>query len=106
MKENVLRGENDEMRGVMRRLLEDMALIKGKLKIGTADEIAEVERAEVKRVSEAEERKRRSEDRAEADRKARTQRDEEERRKRAENMAAEEEIKQQEREKQAAAALE
>ena len=77
-KENVLRGENDEMKGVMRRLLEDMALIKGKLKIGMADEIAEVERAEVKRVSEAEERKRRSEDRAEADRKARTQRDKEE----------------------------
>ena len=72
-KENILRGENDEMIGVMRRLLEDMALIKGKLKIGTTDEIAEVERAEVKRVSEAEERKRRSQDRAEADRQARTQ---------------------------------
>ena len=53
-KENVLRGENDKMKGVMRRLLEDMALIKRKLKIGTADEITEVERAEVKRVSEAE----------------------------------------------------
>ena len=75
-KENILRGENDEMKGVMRRLLEDMVLIKGKLKIGTADEIAEVERPEVKRVSEAEERKRRSEDRAESDHRARTQREE------------------------------
>ena len=105
-KENILRGENDEMRGVRRRLLEDMELIKGKLKIGTADEIAEVEKAESKRVSEAEERKRRSEDRAEADRRARTQREEEERRKKAEVMAPEEELKQQERERQAAAALE
>ena len=75
-KENILRGENDEMKGVMRRLLEDMVLIKGKLKIGTADEIVEVERPEVKRVSEAEERKRRSEDRAESDHRARTQREE------------------------------
>ena len=105
-KENVMRGENDEMKGVMRRLLEDMALVKGKLKIGTANEIAEVEKAEVKRVSEAEDWKRRSEDRAEADRRARTQREEEERRKKAESMAAEEELKQQERERQAAAALE
>ena len=90
----------------MRRLLEDMALIKGKLKIGTADEIADVEKAEVKRVSEPEERKRRSEDRAEADRRARTQTEEEERRKKAETMAAEEELEHPERERQAAAALE
>ena len=39
-KESVLRGENDEMKGFPRRLLEDMALIKGKLKIGTANKIA------------------------------------------------------------------
>ena len=93
-KENILRGENDEMRGVMRRLLENIALIKGKLKIEIADGIAEVERAEVKRVSEAEERNGRSEDRAEADRRARNQREEEQRRKKAESMAAEEETKQ------------
>ena len=105
-KENVLKGENDEIKEVMRRLLKDMALMKGKLKIGTADEIAEVDKAEVKRVSEAEERGRRSKDRAEADRRARTQREDEERRKKAESMAAEKEIKQQERERQAAAALE
>ena len=88
------------------RLVEDMALQKGKLKKGTADEIAEVERAEVKRVSEAEERKRSSEDRAEADRRARPPREEEERRKKAESMADKEEIKQQERERQGVAALE
>ena len=76
------------------------------MKIGTADEIAEVERAEVMSVSEAEKRNRRSEDRAEADRRGRTQREEDERRKKAHTMAAEEEIKQQERERQAAAALE
>ena len=52
-KENIPRGENDKMRGVMRRLFEDMALIKAKLKIGMADNIVEVEIAEVKRVSEA-----------------------------------------------------
>ena len=49
-----------------------MALIKGKFKIGMTNGIAEVEKAEVKRVYEAEERKRRSEDRGEADSRART----------------------------------
>ena len=74
-KENILKGENNAMRGVMRRPLEDMVLIKGKLKIGRADKIAELERAEVNRVSEVEERKRRFEDRAKTDCKARTQRE-------------------------------
>ena len=105
-KENILRGENHEIRGVKRRQSEYMALIKGKSKIGRADEFAEVERAEVKRVSEAEERKRRFEDRAEADRRARAQREEEDKRKKVETKEAEEEVKQQKRERQAVAALE
>ena len=93
-KENILRWENHEIREVMRKKLKDMALIKGKLKIGMGDEIAEVERAEVKRVSEAEERKKRSKDRARAHHKARTQRKEKERRRKTETMSAEEELKQ------------
>ena len=105
-KENVMRGENNEIKNVIRRLLSDMALIKGKLKIGMTDEIAVAEKAEAKRISEAEERRRRSEDKGEADRRARSQREEEEKQKKAERMAAEEEAKQKEREEQAAAALE
>ena len=93
VKENILRGENNKMRGVMRSRLKDMALIRRELKIGRADEIAEVERAEVKVVFEAEERKRQSEDRAEVDCRARAQRDEEERRTKEESMTAEEELK-------------
>lgn len=47
-KENVMRGENNEMKNVMRRLLSDMALIKGKLKIGMTDGIAVAEKAKLR----------------------------------------------------------
>ena len=76
------------------------------MKRGKADKIAEVEKVEVKRISESEDRKRRSENRVEADQRARAQTEKEERKKKAKSMAAEEEIKQQERERQAAAAPE
>ena len=45
------------------------------MQIGTEDEIAPVESVEVERVFEAEERKKRSKDRAEADPRARTPRE-------------------------------
>lgn len=94
VEENMLRDENEEMQGVRKRLLSDRALIKGKLKTGTTNEIVIVEEAEAKRVSEAEESKQRSEDGAEADRRTKTQIGEEETQKKAECKAAKEVVKQ------------
>lgn len=50
VKENILRVGNEEMKGAIKTLVNDMALINGRLKIGTMDEIAIVEKAESGRV--------------------------------------------------------
>ena len=98
--------EADSMRNMMVRMMEDMNLIKGKLGIGTVEEIAKAKRVEADKKKEAEERKKKTEDKNEVERKAKAQKEEEKRRKNAEELAAAEEEKQRKEKEQARAKVE
>ena len=105
-KEYVVEREADSMRNMMVRMMEDINLIKGKLGIGTVEEIAKAKKVEAEKKKEAEERKRKTEDKNEADRKAKAQKEEEKRRKNVEELTAAEEERQRKAEEQARAKVE
>ena len=93
--------EKDTLKSMIVCIMEDINLLKVKTGIGTMEEIAKAKKVEAVKQKEAEDRKRKNEDKVEAERRAKVQKEEENRKKTAEELAIVEEEKQKTREEQA-----